>query len=135
MDEQDPGHCHLQDNGVRCWIAPHDLPIGAKILDGLDAAIRLHEKVLLILSEHSIRSDWVEDEVTKGFRRREKAQPDRAVSSPSRRCRRGYQRGLGSEATRAAAYRRLPALERSRRLHEELPARAARPQACHSVVV
>jgi hypothetical protein len=52
---------------VRCWFAPHDLRIGDKILDGIDAAIRLREKVVLILSEHSIDSDWVEDEVTASF--------------------------------------------------------------------
>jgi TIR domain len=57
----------LQNKGVRCWFAPHDLPIGAKILDGLDEAIRLRDKVLLILSEYSIKSDWVEDEVTTAF--------------------------------------------------------------------
>ena len=52
---------------MRCWFAPHDLRIGDKILDEIDAAIRLRDKVLLILSEHSIKSDWVEDEVTAGF--------------------------------------------------------------------
>jgi hypothetical protein len=60
-------HADLQNKGVRCWFAPHDLQIGDKILDEIDAAIRLRDKVLLILSEHSIRSDWVEDEVTAGF--------------------------------------------------------------------
>jgi uncharacterized protein YjbI with pentapeptide repeats len=60
-------HADLQNSGVRCWFAPHDLPIGDKILDALDAAIRLRDKVVLILSEHSIESDWVEDEVTKAF--------------------------------------------------------------------
>jgi uncharacterized protein YjbI with pentapeptide repeats len=60
-------HADLQNSGVRCWFAPHDLPIGDRILDALDAAIRLREKVVLILSEHSIKSDWVEDEVTTGF--------------------------------------------------------------------
>jgi hypothetical protein len=60
-------HADLQNKGVRCWYAPHDLPIGAKILDGIDEAIRLRDKVLLILSEHSIKSDWVEDEVTRAF--------------------------------------------------------------------
>jgi uncharacterized protein YjbI with pentapeptide repeats len=60
-------HADLQNSGVRCWFAPHDLPIGDKILDALDAAIRLRDKVMLILSEHSITSDWVEDEVTKAF--------------------------------------------------------------------
>jgi hypothetical protein len=60
-------HADLQDNGVRCWFAPEDMKIGAKILDTLDQAIRLRDKILLVLSEASIASDWVEDEVTKGF--------------------------------------------------------------------
>ena len=60
-------HADLQNEGVRCWFAPHHMPIGGKILDEIDAAIRLRDKVLLILSEHSIKSDWVEDEVTKSF--------------------------------------------------------------------
>ncbi len=60
-------HADLQNAGIRCWFAPHDLPIGAKILDGIDAAIRLRDKVLLILSDHSIKSDWVEDEVKTAF--------------------------------------------------------------------
>src|SRR6185369_17041825 len=57
----------LQSRDVRCWFAPHDMPIGAKVWDEIDAAIRIRDKVLLILSEHSIQSDWVEDEVTKAF--------------------------------------------------------------------
>jgi hypothetical protein len=60
-------HADLQTKGVRCWFAPHDLPIGGKILDEIDAAIRVRDKLLLILSAHSIKSDWVEDEVTKAF--------------------------------------------------------------------
>ncbi len=68
-------HADLQNAGVRCWFAPHDLPIGKKILDGLDEAIRMRDKVLLILSHDAIDSDWVEDEVSTAFeeerRRRE----------------------------------------------------------------
>ena len=60
---------------MRCWFAPHDLPIGAKILDGIDEAIRLRDKVLLILSEHSIKSDWVEDEVTTAFEEDKREHP------------------------------------------------------------
>ena len=60
-------HADLQDKHVRCWIAPEDLKIGAKILDTLDEAIRLRDKLLLVLSETSIASEWVEDEVTKAF--------------------------------------------------------------------
>ena len=60
-------HADLQNNGVRCWFAPHDLPIGAKTWDGIDQAIRTRDKVLLILSEDAIGSEWVEDEVTTAF--------------------------------------------------------------------
>jgi hypothetical protein len=60
-------HADLQNKGVRCWFAPHDMKIGAKILDTIDEAIRLREKVLLILSEQSISSEWVEDEVSTAF--------------------------------------------------------------------
>jgi uncharacterized protein YjbI with pentapeptide repeats len=60
-------HADLQNNGVRCWFAPEDMKIGAKILDTLDAAIRLRDKVLLVLSEASIAADWVEFEVKKAF--------------------------------------------------------------------
>ena len=60
-------HADLQNAGVRCWFAPHDLPIGAKTWDAIDEAIRLREKLLVILSEASIGSDWVEDEVNKAY--------------------------------------------------------------------
>jgi uncharacterized protein YjbI with pentapeptide repeats len=67
QDFADRIHADLQNKGLRCWFAPHDMPIGGKILDEIDDAIRRQDKLLLILSEHSIKSDWVEDEVTKAF--------------------------------------------------------------------
>jgi TIR domain/Pentapeptide repeats (8 copies) len=60
-------HADLQNAGVRCWFAPHDLPIGAKAWDAIDEAIRLRDKLLVILSKASISSDWVEDEVNKAY--------------------------------------------------------------------
>ena len=60
-------HADLQNKGVRCWFAQHDLPIGAKTWDTIDEAIRLHDKLLLILSKASIASEWVEDEVNKAY--------------------------------------------------------------------
>jgi hypothetical protein len=60
-------HADLQNKGVRCWFAPHHLPIGAKTLDAIDEAIRLRDKLLVILSKASIESDWVEDEVNKAY--------------------------------------------------------------------
>jgi len=53
----------LQGNNVRCWYAPHHMEIGAPILNEIDSAIRLHDKLLLILSENSVGSRWVEHEV------------------------------------------------------------------------
>jgi len=49
----------LQSKGVRCWFAPHDIQSGRKIHEQIDEAIRLHDKLLLILSEHSMNSEWV----------------------------------------------------------------------------
>jgi hypothetical protein len=60
-------HADLQDKGVRCWFAPHDLSIGAKTWDAIDEAIRLRDKLLVVLSKASIGSDWVEDEVSKAY--------------------------------------------------------------------
>jgi hypothetical protein len=57
----------LQRRGVRCWFAPHDLPVGAKTWDEISDRIEGHEKLLLVLSANAIRSDWVEDEVSKAF--------------------------------------------------------------------
>lgn len=59
----------LQDNAVRCWFAPHDLRIGDKIRPRIDESIRLHDKLLLILSKHSVASDWVEQEVETALER------------------------------------------------------------------
>jgi len=56
-------HTDLQANNVLCWFAPHDLPIGAKTRPAIDDAIRIHDKLLLILSEQSVHSNWVEHEV------------------------------------------------------------------------
>ena len=43
------------------------MPIGAKIIDAIDEAIRLRDKVLLILSEGALASTWVEGEVTRSL--------------------------------------------------------------------
>ena len=59
----------LQGNGVRCWFAPEHLKIGAKTRPAIDETIRLHDKVLLVLSKHSVASDWVEQEVETALAR------------------------------------------------------------------
>jgi hypothetical protein len=53
----------LQRNGVRCWLASEDLKIGDPFRSRIDESIRSHDKLLLLLSEHSVHSRWVESEV------------------------------------------------------------------------
>jgi len=62
-------HADLQDKGVRCWFAPHDMHIGDKIRSRIDEAIHLQDKLLLILSRHAVASDWVEHEVETALAR------------------------------------------------------------------
>lgn len=66
-------HADLQAQGVRCWFAPEDMKIGDKIRARIDEAIHLQEKLLLLLSEHALASDWVEIEVETALAK-EKAQ-------------------------------------------------------------
>ena len=56
-------HADLQDKGVRCWFAPKDVQGGQKLHEQIDQAIRLHDKLLLILSEDSMDSEWVKSEI------------------------------------------------------------------------
>jgi TIR domain len=65
-------HAELQKNGVKCWFAPEDIKIGEEFRQRIDDAIREYDKLLLVLSEHSVRSDWVQDEVEACFERERK---------------------------------------------------------------
>jgi uncharacterized protein YjbI with pentapeptide repeats len=56
-------HTHLRKHDVPCWFAPHDLQPGNYFREYIDQAINTQEKVLLLLSEHSIKSGWVRYEV------------------------------------------------------------------------
>jgi hypothetical protein len=59
----------LQREGVRCWFAPHHVQAGKKLHEQIDVAIRLHERLLLILSPDSINSEWVKTEIAKARKR------------------------------------------------------------------
>jgi hypothetical protein len=62
-------HADLQNKGVRCWFAPEDIQGGKKTHEQIDEAIRAHERLLLILSEHSMSSEWVKTEIAKARKR------------------------------------------------------------------
>jgi hypothetical protein len=69
-------YADLQANAVRCWFAPHSIKGGRKIREQIDEAIRLHDRLLLILSDHSMTSEWVQTEISNAREReiREKKQ-------------------------------------------------------------
>jgi uncharacterized protein YjbI with pentapeptide repeats len=62
-------HADLQAHGVRCWLASHNIQGGKKIHEQIDEAIQVHDRLLLILSEHSINSEWVKTEIAKARKR------------------------------------------------------------------
>ena len=65
-------HADMESQGVRCWFAPEDMKLGARIRLTLDESIRAHDRLLLILSKHSIASQRVEQEVETALARERK---------------------------------------------------------------
>jgi hypothetical protein len=61
-------HDDLQDVGVRCWLDAKDMVTGVSISEQIGMAIQVHDKVLLVLSAASVRSEWVGFEVRNALR-------------------------------------------------------------------
>ena len=76
-------HADLQSRNISCWFAPHDLKMGDKLRAQIYEAIQKNDKLLLILSEHAVKSDWVEREVELAFER-ERLPPQMLVLFPIR---------------------------------------------------
>ena len=57
---------YLEQNGVRCWIAPRNIPSGRDYTDIIDVAIKGCNGIILIYSDHSAQSVWVKKEITLG---------------------------------------------------------------------
>jgi TIR domain/Pentapeptide repeats (8 copies) len=60
-------HADLQATGVRCWFAPGDLKIGDEFRSRIDELVQVHDRLLLVLSEHSVKSHWIQKEVETAF--------------------------------------------------------------------
>jgi hypothetical protein len=58
-------HSRMRDHHLRVWYAPEDMKGGRKVYEQIDQAIRIHDKLVLILSQHSIQSEWVMTEIRK----------------------------------------------------------------------
>ena len=67
---------------MRCWFAPEDLKTGDRLRYAIDQAIHLQDQLLLILSESSVKSPWVEQEVETALEKED--QENRTVLLPIR---------------------------------------------------
>ena len=69
---------------MRCWLATEDLKIGDPFRDKIDEAIRLHDKLLVVLTETSVNSSWVQSEVESAFEKERRDPEERKVLFPIR---------------------------------------------------
>lgn len=58
-------HSRLQDAGLRVWYAPKEMKGGRKLHQQIEDGIRAYDKLLLVLSEQSLASEWVATEIRK----------------------------------------------------------------------
>jgi len=100
QDFVDRLYADLQSKGVRCWYAPHELKPGDYYRHEIGKSIRVYDKLVLVLSQHSAESEWVEDEVNIALKREESMNMTRQVLFPLRldhavmESRRGWVRSL-----------------------------------------
>jgi uncharacterized protein YjbI with pentapeptide repeats len=58
----------LRDEGLRVWFDEVDMQSGKKLHEQIDEAIRIHDKLLIVLSADSMNSEWVKTELRKAFK-------------------------------------------------------------------
>lgn len=75
--------CHaLEQNGIRCWIAPRDIPAGSKYGDLIDEAIKASRVVVVMFSETAASSVWVNGELNVAFSEQKTIIPFRLDETP-----------------------------------------------------
>ncbi|HZC34861.1 MAG TPA: DUF3365 domain-containing protein, partial [Chthoniobacterales bacterium] len=58
---------HLESAGIRCWIAPRDIPFGSDWTEGIMRGIDACKVFVVVFSEHANDSEHVRREVAKAF--------------------------------------------------------------------
>lgn len=75
--------CHiLEENGIRCWMAPRDIPPGAEYGDLIDDAIKSAAIVVILFSRFAKESDWVKGEINVAFEEQKVIIPFRIDDTP-----------------------------------------------------
>jgi hypothetical protein len=58
-------YSRMRDEKLRVWFAPEDIKGGEKLYEQIERAIQLHDRLLLVLSESSMQSEWVITEIQR----------------------------------------------------------------------
>lgn len=61
-------YSRMRDEKLRVWFAPEDVKGGEKLQEQIERAIQLHDRLLIILSEESMASEWVKREIRNARR-------------------------------------------------------------------
>lgn len=61
-------YSRMRDQHLRVWFAPEEMKGGQKLVEQLDQAIQVNDRLLLVLSEASMRSEWVQTEIRRARR-------------------------------------------------------------------
>ena len=77
-------HSRMRDEGMRVWFAPEDLKSGRKLHEQVFEGITVCDKLLLVLSEHSMNSKWVRSEIYEA--RQREIRQGRRILFPIRLC-------------------------------------------------
>lgn len=75
--------CHvLEENGVKCWMAPRDIPAGSEYGDLIDDAIKTSTIIVVVFSQTAAESPWVKGELNIAFEEQKTIIPFRIDSTP-----------------------------------------------------
>jgi uncharacterized protein YjbI with pentapeptide repeats len=58
-------HRRMRDAHLRVWFAPEEMKGGNLLIEQIETAIRVYDKLLVVLSEASLQSEWVMTELRK----------------------------------------------------------------------
>jgi hypothetical protein len=58
----------MQQEKLRVWFDEADMQSGKKLHEQIDEAIRVYDRLLLVLSPHSMDSEWVRTELRKALK-------------------------------------------------------------------
>ena len=75
-------HSRMRSEHLRVWFAPEDMKGGRKLHEEIFSAIQVHDKLLVVLSGNSMKSEWVMTEIRRA--RRVEREEDRRKLFPIR---------------------------------------------------